>query len=398
MGEVGGSTRALGRIRVVDLTRVLAGPWATQLLADLGADVIKVERPGSGDDTRAWGPPWFTGENGQRESAYFVSSNRGKRSIAIDIADSGGAALVAAMAAEADVFVENFKVGDLKRHGLDYATLAACCPRLVYCSISGFGQEGPYAALPGYDFIAQAMGGMMSLTGEPDGSPVKIGVALTDIMTGLYACNGILAALLQREQTGRGQHVTTCLLDVQIAALANQASAYLATQRNPRRMGNAHPSIVPYQSFQTADGLIAIGVGNDAQFRELCRALDLPQLARDGRFATNAVRVEHRDMLIAMLQNALRRNSSRHWITHLTAAGVPVGPVNTVADVFADPHVVQRGLQIAMPHIALGKVPGVACPVRLSDSPPRTDRGPPVLDEHGAQIRREARRFLCADG
>ncbi len=388
MSEVSAAARALDRIRVIDMTRVLAGPWATQLLADLGADVIKIERPGLGDDTRSWGPPWFTSDDGQRESAYFVSTNRGKRSIAVDIADAQGAALIASMAAEADVLVENFKVGDLKRYGLDYATLAARNPNLVYCSISGFGQEGPYATLPGYDFIAQAMGGMMSLTGEPDGAPVKTGVALADIMTGLYACNGILAALLQREHSGRGQHVTTCLLDVQIATLANQASSFMATQRNPQRMGNAHPSIVPYQSFKTADGLIAIGVGNDSQFRALCQVLNVMPLGRDNRFATNSARVEHRGILIPLLQSAFMRDSSQHWITQLSASGVPVGPVNTLAEVFSDPHVVQRGLQIAMPHAALGSVPGVACPVRLSDSPPRTDRGPPVLDEHGEQIRR----------
>ena len=389
MTEAATPARALDKIRVVDMSRVLAGPWATQLLADLGADVLKIERPGVGDDTRAWGPPWFSAGNGQRESAYFVSTNRGKRSIAVDIADSSGAALVASMATEADVLVENFKVGDLKRYGLDYTTLAARNPRLIYCSISGFGQEGPYAALPGYDFIAQAMGGMMSLTGEPDGAPVKTGVALADIMTGLYACNGILAALFQREQSGRGQHVTTCLLDVQIATLANQASSYLATQRNPKRMGNAHPSIVPYQSFETAAGLIAIGVGNDSQFRTLCQILKVMQLARDSRFTTNTARVENRGILIPLLQSAFMRASSQHWITQLTAAGVPAGPVNTLAEVFADPHVVHRELRIDMPHAALGSVPGVACPVRLSDSPPRTDRGPPVLDEHGEQIRHE---------
>ena len=389
MSDSSRQTRALDNIRVVDMSRVLAGPWATQLLADLGADVIKVERPGHGDDTRTWGPPWFTAKDGRREAAYFVSTNRGKRSIAIDIAESAGAALVADMAAEADVFVENFKVGSLIRYGLDYASLAARNPRLIYCSISGFGQDGPYAALPGYDFIAQAMGGMMSLTGEPNGAPVKTGVALADIMTGLYACNGILAALMQRARSGRGQHVTTCLLDVQIATLANQAASYLATQRNPPRMGNAHPSIVPYQSFETADGWVAIGVGNDAQFRRLCRALNVPQLARDGRFATNTGRVEHRQILIPLLQSAFMRASSSEWIAQLTAVEVPVGPVNTLADVFADPHVIQRGLQIAMPHAALESVPGVACPVRLSDSPPRTDRGPPLLDEHGDQIRSE---------
>jgi len=384
--------RALDSIRVLDLSRVLAGPWATQLLADFGADVIKVERPGQGDDTRSWGPPWFGAPEGQRESAYFVSTNRGKRSIAIDIAEPKGAALVADIAAEADVFVENFKVGGLKRYELDYASLAQRNPRLIYCSISGFGQEGPYAALPGYDFIAQAMGGMMSLTGDPQGGPVKTGVALADIMTGLYACNGILAALMQRERSGRGQHVTTCLLDVQIATLANQASSFLATGRNPPRMGNGHPSIVPYQSFRTADGVIAIGVGNDPQFRQLCRVLNVPQLARDGRFVTNSARVEHREILIPLLQSAFVRGSSSHWMAELTACGVPVGSVNTIADVFADPHVVQRGIRIAMPHATLGTVPGVGCPVGLSDSPPRTDRGPPVLDEHGRQIRAETRR------
>ena len=389
LSEIAKPARALDKIRVVDMSRVLAGPWATQLLADLGADVIKIERPGLGDDTRAWGPPWFTAVDGHRESTYFVSTNRGKRSIAVDIADPRGAELVASMATEADVLVENFKVGDLKRYGLDYGTLAARNPRLVYCSISGFGQEGPYAALPGYDFIAQAMGGMMSLTGDPDGSPVKTGVALADIMTGLYACNGILAALFQREHSNSGQHVTTCLLDVQIATLANQASGYFATQRNPPRMGNAHPSIVPYQSFETADGLIAIAVGNDPQFRALCQALNVTQLARDNRFATNSARVEHRGILIPLLQTAFMRASSRHWITQLTTAGVPAGPVNTLASVFADPHVIQRELQITMPHTALGSVPGVACPVRLSDSPPRIDRGPPALDEHGGQIRSE---------
>jgi crotonobetainyl-CoA:carnitine CoA-transferase CaiB-like acyl-CoA transferase len=383
--------RPLDPIRIIDLSRVLAGPWATQLLGDFGADIIKVERPGQGDDTRSWGPPWFTAPDGRRESAYFVSTNRGKRSIAIDIADPAGAALVADMAAAADVFVENFKVGGLKRYGLDYPTLAARNPRLVYCSISGFGQEGPYAPLPGYDFIAQAIGGMMSLTGEPEGEPVKTGVALADIMTGLYACNGILAALLQRERSGRGQHVATSLLDVQIATLGSQASSYLATRVNPPRMGNAHPSIVPYQSFATADGFVAIGVGNDSQFRQFCAALNVPQLARDTRFATNTARVEHREILIPLLQRAFEHGSTARWIKELGARGVPVGSVNTLAEVFADSHVIERGVQIAMPHTVLGNVPGVACPVRMSDAPPRTDRGPPVLDEHGEQIRAELR-------
>lgn len=381
-------TRALDGVRVIDMSRVLAGPWATQLLADLGADVIKIERPGVGDDTRSWGPPWFTGPNG-REAAYFVCANRGKRSIAIDITTPAGAALVCSMAAEADVFVENFKVGSLGRYGLDYETLSAANPQLVYCSISGFGEEGPYSPLPGYDFIAQAMGGLMSVTGEPTGIPMKAGVALTDIMTGLYACSGVLAALMQRNRTGRGQWVTTCLLDVQIAALANQASGYLASRRNPTRQGNAHPSIVPYQSFESADGVIAVAVGNDSQFSQFCAVLGCPQLSRDPRFATNSARVEARQTLIPLLQSLLKTRGSAHWVSSLTAAGVPVGPVNTLAEVFADPHVVQRQIELSMPHSTLGRVAGVACPVHLSGSPPRTDRGPPVLDEHGEQIRRQ---------
>jgi crotonobetainyl-CoA:carnitine CoA-transferase CaiB-like acyl-CoA transferase len=265
--------------------------------------------------------------------------------------------------------------------------LSTLNPRLIYCSISGFGQEGPYARLPGYDFIAQAMGGLMSVTGEPDGTPMKAGVALTDIMTGLYACSGILAALLQRQATGRGQHVTTCLLDVQIATLANQASGYFATNSNPRRLGNAHPSIVPYQSFETADGVIAIGVGNDSQFRKLCHVLERSELGSDARFETNAGRVANREALIPILAGLFRTRAKTCWIDCLSALGIPVGPVNTVADVFADAHVRHRQIEIAMPHSTLGSVSGVACPVRLSDSPPAVNRGPPVLDEHGAEIR-----------
>lgn len=381
--------RALDGVRIVDLSRVLAGPWATQLLADLGADVMKVERPGFGDDTRSWGPPWFDTPDGRHESAYFICTNRGKRSIAVDFTSPEGSELIGKMLGEADVLVENFKVGSLERYGLDYASLSARYPRLIYCSISGFGQEGPYAELPGYDFIAQAMGGLMSLTGEPDGAPMKAGVALTDIMTGLYACSGILAALIQRQSTGHGQHVTTCLFDVQIAALANQASSYLATHSNPRRHGNAHPSIVPYQAFDAADGAIAIGVGNDTQFRRLCEVLGRSELSRDARFATNAGRVTNRETLIPILAGLFRTRDKSYWIHNLAALGIPVGPVNTVAEVFADPHVQQRNIAISMPHASLGSVAGVACPVRLSDSPPRVDLGPPVLDEHGAQIRQQ---------
>ncbi len=381
------AARALDGVRVLDLSRVLAGPWATQLLADLGAEVIKIERPGTGDDTRGWGPPWFTAPDGSREAAYFTCANRGKRSLAVDVGTPEGAALVASLADEADVLVENFKVGGLARYGLDQATLRARNPRLIYCSISGFGQDGPYASLPGYDFIVQAMGGLMSLTGEPDGQPMKAGVALTDILTGLYACNGILAALHQRESTGLGQWVETSLLDVQIASLANQAAAYLAEGRDPPRHGNAHPSIVPYQAFATSTGTIALAVGNDAQFRQLCVLLEREDLSRDPSLVTNAGRVANRDRLIPALEEEFLRRSAAEWLDALRAAGIPAGPVNAMGDVFADPHVQARGVRRVMPHRALGELPGVACPVRLSASAPRDDLGPPALDEHGDALR-----------
>jgi crotonobetainyl-CoA:carnitine CoA-transferase CaiB-like acyl-CoA transferase len=384
--------RALSGIRVVDASRVLAGPWATQLLADLGADVIKVERPGGGDDTRGFGPPWFQDADGHREAAYFTCANRNKRSIALDIARPDDLALLVDMASEADVFVENFKTGSLARYGLDYTSLSARNPRLVYCSITGFGHDGPYASLPGYDFIIQAMGGLMSITGETNGPPMKVGVALSDILTGLYACNGIIAALHQRHRSGRGQFVETALLDVQVAALANQAASVLATGRNPVRHGNAHPSIVPYQTFETADGVIAIAVGNDAQFVALCGALERPALAQDSRYRTNAQRVAARETLIPELQRTLKAHDTRKWLAALMDAGVPAGPVNTIEQVLADPHVVERGLRIDLPHGSLASIPGIACPVRMSDSPPVLDRGPPCLDEHGGEIRREMKR------
>ena len=392
MTEPSAVPRALSGIRVVDASRVLAGPWATQLLADLGADVVKVERPGTGDDTRSFGPPWFRGANGEREAAYFTCANRNKRSIALDLARAEDAALLVEMASEADVFVENFKVGSLARYGLDYASLSARNPRVVYCSITGFGQHGPYSELPGYDFIVQAVGGLMSITGEASGPPMKVGVALSDILTGLYACNGILAALHQRNQSGRGQFIETALLDVQVAALANQAASFLATGYNPRRHGNAHPSIVPYQTFETSDGVIAVAVGNDAQFTALCKVLERPSLSADPRFRTNAKRVAERDLLIPELQRAFRRSSSRKWLALLADAGVPAGPVNTIEQVFSDPHVIERQLRVTLPHGRLGTVPGVACPVRMSDSPPVLERGPPALDEHGEQIRLEMKR------
>lgn len=387
MAEDTPARRALDGVRVLDLSRVLAGPWATQLLADMGADVIKIERPELGDDTRSWGPPWFTNHAGDRESSYFTCANRGKRSVAVDIACPEGATFVATLAQQADVLVENYKVGTLARYGLDAAIVCASNPRLIYCSITGFGADGPYATRPGYDFIVQAMGGLMSLTGEPKGTPLKVGVALVDIMTGLYACNGILAALHQRERTGRGQQVETSLFDVQVAALANQASSYFATGRNPPPSGNAHPSIVPYQSFLTADGIIAIAVGNDRQFQALCDALGRNELNLDPEFATNANRVASQARLIPILQECFQKRSTDDWLSALIDADVPAGPVNSVSSVFEDRHAIARGLRVAMPLTDHGTIPGVACPVRLSASQQRNDLGPPKLDEHGDAIR-----------
>jgi glutaryl-CoA transferase len=375
---------ALSHIRVLDLSRVLAGPWATQTLADLGAEVIKVERPGAGDDTRGWGPPWVHEESGQ--SAYFVSTNRGKKSITVDLARPEGQEIVRRLAAKSDVVVENYKVGALERYGLDYGRLAALNPRLVYCSITGFGQTGPYRDRAGYDFLIQAMGGLMSITGEPDGEPMKVGVAITDILTGMYAATGILAALARRERSGRGQHVDLALLDVQVAMLANQAQNYLLTRQPPRRLGNAHPSIVPYRAFATSDGHIVVAVGNDGQFARLCEAAGLPQVARDARFATNSGRVRNRVELEEILGRAIASRDSRHWIESLEEATVPCGPINDLSQVFADPQVVHRGMEIAAPHPLSGTVPMVRSPVRLSETAARGDVPAPTLGEHTAEV------------
>jgi crotonobetainyl-CoA:carnitine CoA-transferase CaiB-like acyl-CoA transferase len=375
---------ALSHIRVLDLSRVLAGPWATQTLADLGAEVIKVERPGAGDDTRGWGPPWVHEESGQ--SAYFVSTNRGKKSITLDLARPEGQEIVRRLAAKSDVVVENYKVGALERYGLDYRRLAALHPGLVYCSITGFGQTGPYRDRAGYDFLIQAMGGLMSITGEPDGEPMKVGVAITDILTGMYAATGILAALARRERSGRGQHVDLALLDVQVAMLANQAQNYLLTRQPPRRLGNAHPSIVPYRAFATSDGHIVVAVGNDGQFARLCEAAGLPQVARDARFATNSGRVRNRVELEEILGRAIASRDSRHWIESLEEATVPCGPINDLSQVFADPQVVHRGMEIAAPHPLSGTVPMVRSPVRLSETAARGDVPAPTLGEHTAEV------------
>jgi len=371
-------TGPLAGLRVLDLSRVLAGPWATQLLADLGAEVIKIEKPGDGDETRGWGPPYLEAD-GEREAAYFLAANRGKRSVCVDLAKPAGAKLVADLARASDVVVENFRVGALARYGLDYATLSADAPGLVYCSITGFGQDGPYADRPGYDFVIQAMGGLMSLTGEMNGTPMKAGVALTDVMTGLYAANAIQAALRHRDLTGQGQHIDLALLDVQVAGLANQALNYLVAGTNPRRWANAHPNIVPYQTFATLDGDIAVAVGNDNQFVRTAIALGIPRLASDARFATNADRVANRAVLIAELQSVFATGRTADWLARLEAANVPAGAVNTLDRVFADPQVRHRGMAISLPHPTLGSAPGVACPIRLSHTPVGATTAPPPL-------------------
>lgn len=382
---------ALAGLKVLDLSRVLAGPWASQLLGDLGADVVKVERPGSGDDTRRWGPPWLEGADGPTdESAYFLCANRNKRSLVVDLASPDGQALVRRLAARADVVIENFKVGGLAAYGLDHASLRRDNPRLVYCSITGFGQTGPYAQRAGYDFLIQGLGGLMSLTGRPDGEPgagpMKVGVALTDITTGLYATVAILAALAHRQRSGEGQHIDMALLDVQVACLANQASNYLVGQRIPQRLGNAHPSIVPYQDFPTADGHMIIAVGNDGQFAKLCAALGQPAWSADERFATNPARVKHRLVLIGRLAEVTMTRPTAHWIAVMEKAGVPCGPINTLDQVFADPQVQARGLRVELPHPLSDALSVVANPIRLSGTPVRYRQAPPRLGEHSGQV------------
>jgi len=386
---------ALSHIRVLDLSRVLAGPTAGQILADLGAEVIKVERPGRGDDTRHWGPPWLAGSEGRPtgESAYFLSANRGKKSVAIDIARPEGQRLVRALAGRSDILLENFKVGGLARYGLDHGSLCALNPRLIYCSITGFGQTGPYAERPGYDFLIQGMGGLMSITGEPDevegGGPQKVGVALADVMSGHYAVIAVLASLASREMTGAGQHIDLSLLDVQVASLANQAMNYLVSGQVPRRLGNAHPNIVPYQAFATADGHFILAVGNDDQFRRLCAHIEVPEMADDERFATNGARVEHRDQLIPILQTVFEQRSSAHWLEHLEAAGVPCGPINRIDEVFADPQVQARGMQVEAPHPLAGVVPLVGSPLKLSRTPTTEAVAPPTLGQHTEEVLRD---------
>ncbi|MDE2293824.1 MAG: CoA transferase [Gammaproteobacteria bacterium] len=375
---------ALSHLTVLDLSRVLAGPWASQILGDLGATVYKIERPGSGDDTRSWGPPFLQDPAGARgDAAYYLCTNRNKRSITVDFTTPEGREIVQALATRADVVLENFKVGGLRAYGLDYETLRALNPRLIYCSITGFGQTGPYAARPGYDFLIQAMGGLMSITGAKDGDPgagpQKAGVALTDILTGLYATIGILAALAHRERTGEGQHIDVALLDVQVACLANQAMNYLVGGKPPVRMGNAHPNIVPYQDFPTADGHMIIAVGNDAQFARLAVEFGRPDWAADPRFATNAARVANRETLIAAIREVSATRPTADWVLRLERAQVPCGPINTLDAVFADPQVRARELRLDLPHPVAGQVPQVASPLRLSATPVAYRNAPPPL-------------------
>jgi crotonobetainyl-CoA:carnitine CoA-transferase CaiB-like acyl-CoA transferase len=383
---------ALNGLKVLDLSRVLAGPWAGQMLADLGADVVKVERPGSGDDTRAWGPPWLKDADGRdtSDAAYFFCANRNKRSVAIDMATPDGQALLQRLAAEADVVLENFKVGGLKQYGLDHETLCARHPRLIYCSITGFGQTGPYAPRAGYDFLIQGMGGLMSITGRSDAEegagPQKVGVALIDVMTGLHATIGILAALQHRERTGEGQHIDLALLDVQVAALANQAGNHLISGKVPGRMGNAHPNIVPYQDFPTADGDMVLAVGNDGQFARFCTVAGHAEWAADARFATNAARVANRAVLIPLLRQTTVMRTTREWVAALESQAVPCGPINRLDAVFADPQVVARGLRIELPHPVAGLVPGVANPIRLSATPAVYRSASPRLGAHTAEV------------
>ncbi len=383
----------LQNIRVLDLTRVLAGPWSTQILADFGAEVIKIEKPGEGDDTRGWGPPFLTNPDGSRgDAAYYLSANRGKQSVAIDMAKPEGQKLLQDLARNSDVVMENFKVGGLKKYGLDYESLKAINPKLIYCSITGFGQTGPYAQRAGYDFMIQGMGGIMSITGQPDGTPgaepVKTGVAFADVFTGLYATIGVLAALHHRDKTGEGQYLDLALLDSQVAVLANQALNFLVGGKAPKRLGNAHPNIVPYQTFATADGFIIIAVGNDRQFREYTKIAGVPEVAQDPRFLTNSDRVGNREALIALLVEPMTRRKTAEWIAALEAAAVPCGPINTIDQVFADPQVEARGLNITLARADGTKTPGVANPVRFSATPIEYSTAPPALGNATEEVLR----------
>ncbi|HBP28685.1 MAG TPA: CoA transferase [Advenella kashmirensis] len=385
----------LANIRVLDLTRVLAGPWCTQNLADLGADVIKVERPGSGDDTRGWGPPYLKDQHGAdtSEAAYYLSANRNKRSLALDFTTDAGREVVLALAAKADIVVENYKVGGLKKYGLDYASLKQINPRLIYCSITGFGQTGPYATRPGYDYIIQGMGGLMSITGEhddlPGGGPQKAGVAVSDLMTGMYASVAILAALNERHSSGLGQYIDMALLDCQVAMLANQNLNYMTSGQVPKRAGNAHQNLVPYQVFEVEDGHLILAVGNDTQFASFCRLINMPELVNDERYRKNAGRVVNRDSLIPLLASVMKTRKRDTWLADLEASNIPAGPINTIDQVYADPQVIARQLKLELPHPAAGTSPMTASPMRFSDTPIQYRNAPPMLGQHSEDILRE---------
>jgi crotonobetainyl-CoA:carnitine CoA-transferase CaiB-like acyl-CoA transferase len=385
----------LTHLTVLDLSRVLAGPWCTQLLADLGATVIKIEKPGSGDDTRAWGPPFLkdAAGNDTSEAGYYLACNRGKRSVAVDFTQPEGQALIRDLARQADIVVENYKVGGLAKYGLDHASLAALNPRLVYCSISGFGQTGPYADRAGYDFIIQGMGGFMSVTGErdglPGGGPQKAGIAISDLMTGMYASTAILAAIAQREASGRGQHIDACLFDTMVAMMAVMDMNYLVSGKPPGRAGNAHQNIVPYEVFACADGHLILAVGNDSQFAKFCEVAGRPEWAADPRFAKNVERVKNRAILVPMVGAAMRVRSQRAWLDALESVGVPCGPINTLDQVFADPQVAARGMRLDLPHPLAGTVPQVGNPLKFSATPVGYDQPPPLLGEHTAAVLRE---------
>jgi crotonobetainyl-CoA:carnitine CoA-transferase CaiB-like acyl-CoA transferase len=382
----------LSHIRVLDLSRVLAGPWAGQNLADLGAEVIKVERPKSGDDSRAFGPPWVKDTEGKdtRDSAYFTSANRGKKSITLNMADPEGQRIVRELARQSDVLIENYKFGDLARYGLGYDDLKVINPGLIYCSVTGFGQTGPFKERPGYDFMIQGMGGMMSVTGEPDGAPgggpQRAGVPVADIITGMYASIAICAAIASRERTGRGQHIDCALLDSQIALMSYQNANFFSTGKSPSRIGNLHPNIVPYQPFRTSDGSVIVACGNDNLYRKLCDVIQRPDLVTDERFATNGKRVENRAEMTRILQEIFSTRSTREWVADLEAAGVANGPINTMAEVYEEPQVIARGIRLELDHPVAGKLSGVASPMRFSDTTIEYRSAPPVLGQHTDEV------------
>jgi len=382
----------LSGIRVLDMSRILAGPWVGQLLADLGADLIKIERPGTGDDTRGWGPPFLKDREGKdtAESAYFLCTNRGKKSVTLDISKPEGQAIARELAERSDILLENYKVGDLERYGLGYGDLSARNRGLIYCSITGFGQTGPYRDRAGYDFMIQGMGGLMSFTGErdemPGGGPQKVGVAVADLMTGMYSCVAILAALHERASSGLGQHIDMALLDSQVAWLANQNANYLIGGEPPKRMGNAHPNVMPYQTFKTRDGDLILAIGNDSQFRKFCAAAGIPEVGSDPRFMDNAARLENRQACVDAIAPAIRQKTTAEWITTLERLGVPCGPINRLDQVYADPQVQHRGLKIEVPHPLSGSVPLVANPIKYSRTPVNYDRPPPLLGQHTDEV------------